>query len=40
MSLTAVPVYLWGRRLMSTGWALAAAALTLTIPGSSTRASS
>jgi hypothetical protein len=33
MSLTAVPVYLWGRRLMSTGWALAAAALTLAIPG-------
>ena len=33
MSLTAVPVFLWGRRLMSETWALAAAALTLTIPG-------
>jgi hypothetical protein len=33
MSLTAVPVFLWGRRLMSEAWALAAAALTLTIPG-------
>ena len=33
MSLTAVPVFLWGRRLMSEGWALGAAALTLTIPG-------
>jgi hypothetical protein len=33
MSLTAVPVFLWGRRLMSEWWALAAAALTLTIPG-------
>jgi hypothetical protein len=28
-SLTAVPVYLWGRTLMRPGWALAAAALTL-----------
>jgi hypothetical protein len=33
MSLTAVPVFFWGRRLMSETWALAAAALTLTIPG-------
>jgi hypothetical protein len=33
MSLTAVPVYLWGRRLMSRGAALAAAALVLVIPG-------
>jgi hypothetical protein len=33
MSLTAVPVYLWGRRLMAPGWALVAAALTLAIPG-------
>jgi hypothetical protein len=33
MSLTAVPVYLWGRRLMAPGWALGAAALTLAIPG-------
>lgn len=33
MSLTAVPVFLWGRRLMSEAWALAAAALTLAIPG-------
>ena len=33
MSLTAVPVFLWGRRLMSETWALGAAALTLTIPG-------
>jgi hypothetical protein len=33
MSLTAVPVYLWGRSLMSRGWALSAAALTLTVPG-------
>jgi hypothetical protein len=32
MSLTAVPVFLWGRRLMSEGWALVAAALTLTLP--------
>ena len=33
MSLTAVPVFFWGRRMMSEGWALGAAALTLTIPG-------
>ena len=33
MSLAAVPVFLWGRSLMSTGWALAAAALTLALPG-------
>jgi 4-amino-4-deoxy-L-arabinose transferase-like glycosyltransferase len=32
MSLTAVPVFLWGRRLMDERWALAAAALTLTLP--------
>jgi hypothetical protein len=32
MSLTAVPVFLWGRRLMSEWWALVAAALTLTLP--------
>ena len=29
MSLTAVPVYLWGRRLMSRDWAVAACVLTL-----------
>jgi hypothetical protein len=33
MSLAAVPVYLWGRRLMAPGWALAAALLTVSIPG-------
>ena len=33
MSLGAVPVYLWGRTLVSRGWALVAAALTLTLPG-------
>ena len=33
MSLTAVPVYLWGRTLMRPRWALAAAALTLAVPG-------
>jgi hypothetical protein len=33
MSLVAVPVYLWGRTLMSSGWALVAAALTVAIPG-------
>ncbi len=33
MSLTAVPVYLWARSLSARGWALAAAALTLSIPG-------
>jgi hypothetical protein len=33
ISLTAVPVYLWSRMLVSRGWALTAAALTLTLPG-------
>jgi hypothetical protein len=33
MSLAAVPVYLWGRTLVSRGWALVAAALTLALPG-------
>jgi hypothetical protein len=33
MSLAAVPVYLWGRRLMAPGWALVAALLTVSIPG-------
>jgi hypothetical protein len=33
MSLAAVPVYLWGRRLMSRRWALLAAALTVVLPG-------
>jgi hypothetical protein len=33
MSLAAVPVYLWGRTLVSQRWALAAAALTLALPG-------
>jgi dolichyl-phosphate-mannose-protein mannosyltransferase len=33
MSLTAVPVFLWGRRLMSETWALVAAALVLSIQG-------
>src|SRR5688500_3139617 len=33
MSLAAVPIFAWGRRLMSERWALAAAALTLCIPG-------
>jgi hypothetical protein len=32
MSLAAVPVYLWGRRLVSEGRALVAAALTLAMP--------
>jgi hypothetical protein len=32
VSLTAVPVYLWGRSFVSTRWALAAAALALAIP--------
>jgi Dolichyl-phosphate-mannose-protein mannosyltransferase len=32
MSSVAVPVYLWGRTLMSAGWALVAAALTLLVP--------
>jgi hypothetical protein len=33
MSLVAVPVYLWGRELMSARWALVAAALSLATPG-------
>jgi hypothetical protein len=33
MSLTAVPVFLWGRTFLSRGWALTAAALTLALPG-------
>ena len=33
MSLAAVPVYLWGRSLVSRRWALVAAALTLAAPG-------
>jgi hypothetical protein len=33
MSLAAVPVYLWGRSLVSRGWALVAAALTVAAPG-------
>ena len=33
MSLAAVPVYLWGRSVVSKWWAVSAAALTLTIPG-------
>lgn len=33
MSLTAVPVYLWGRSLMPPRYALIAAALTLCVPG-------
>jgi hypothetical protein len=33
MSLTAVPVFLWARRLATPGWALLAAALTLAAPG-------
>ncbi|MDX6492236.1 MAG: hypothetical protein QOH02_171 [Gaiellaceae bacterium] len=33
MSLTAVPVYFWSRRLMRPGWALVAAALSLAVPG-------
>lgn len=33
MSLAAAPVYLWARSLASRGWALAAAALTLAVPG-------
>jgi hypothetical protein len=32
VSLTAVPVYLWGRSFVSARWALAAAALALAIP--------
>jgi len=33
MSLTAVPVYFWARRLGANGWAFVAAALTLALPG-------
>ena len=33
MSLTAVPVFLWCRRLAGDRWALVAAALTLAVPG-------
>jgi hypothetical protein len=33
MSLAAVPVFFWGRSLMQERWALAAAALSLAIPG-------
>jgi hypothetical protein len=33
MSLAAVPVYLWGRSLVSRRWALVAAALTVAAPG-------
>jgi hypothetical protein len=33
MSLTALPVFLWGRRLAGERWALVAAALTLAMPG-------
>lgn len=33
MSLAAVPVFLWGRTFMARGFALAAAALSLAIPG-------
>jgi hypothetical protein len=33
ISLTAIPVFLWARRLVHPGWALAAAALTLALPG-------
>jgi hypothetical protein len=32
MTLASVPMYLWARRLMSEGWALAAAALLLLLP--------
>jgi hypothetical protein len=32
MTLASVPVYLWARRLLSEGWALAAAALLLLLP--------
>jgi hypothetical protein len=33
LSATAIPVYLWGRTAMAPRWALAAAALTVAIPG-------
>jgi hypothetical protein len=33
MSLAAVPVFVWGRTLCGTRWALVAAALTLALPG-------
>lgn len=33
MSLAAVPVFLWGRRLAGERWALVAAGLTLAVPG-------
>jgi hypothetical protein len=33
MSATAIPVYLWARRLASPGWSLVAAMLTLALPG-------
>lgn len=33
ISLTAIPVFLWARRLVRPPWALAAAALTLALPG-------
>jgi hypothetical protein len=33
ISLTAVPIYLWSRTLVSRAWALTAAALTLALPG-------
>jgi hypothetical protein len=33
MSLVAIPVYLWGRELMSPRWALVASALSLAAPG-------
>jgi Dolichyl-phosphate-mannose-protein mannosyltransferase len=32
MTSAAIPVYLWGRRMMSPGWALLAPALTLVMP--------
>ena len=38
MSLAAVVVFLWGRRLMPAGWALLAAGLVLIMPTSSTPA--
>ncbi|HJU47609.1 MAG TPA: glycosyltransferase family 39 protein [Gaiellaceae bacterium] len=33
MSAAAIPVFAWARHVASTGWALAAAALTVTVPG-------